>query len=141
MAINYTQLAAEIANDPKALGYEGRSDYEIATLLSTPGLSAETIFRAYTDTAEVVAGIVRAEWTALSAGDKQFLADVILKAPRLKTGDANLRTSVATIFGVGTTSRANLTAAASKSASRAEVLFGEGTSVSDTDVARALGRG
>lgn len=145
MTINYTALATELNTDPKALGYKTsgvfKSDYDISLILNTPGASSETIFRAYTDTAEIVAGIVRSEWTALSAADKQFLTEVILTAPKLKTGDANLRASVAGVFAAGTTSRTNLTAAASKSASRAEVLFGEGTTIGDQDVAKALGRG
>lgn len=138
MAINLTALAAELGTDPKTLGYAGKSDAQIADLLNTPGLSAETIFKAYTDTADVVACIVRSEWTALAAGDKQFLTEVILATPKLKTGDANLRAAVAGIFANGTTSRTNLIAAASKSASRAEVLFGEGATVSHQDVATAL---
>jgi hypothetical protein len=141
VAINYTQLATEINTDPKSLGYAGKSDYAIAVILNTPGASAETIFKAYTDTSEIVAGIVRAEWDALSAANKQFLNEVILNAPKVKTGDSNLRSSVGGIFGVGTTSRTNLVNVASKSATRGEVLFGEGTTISDTDVAKALGRG
>lgn len=138
MAINLTTLATELGTDPKTLGYAGKSDSQIADLLNTPGASVETIFKAYTDIADVVACIVRAEWTALAVGDKQFLAEVVLAAPRLKTGDANLRAAVAGIFANGTTSRANLIAAASKQASRAEVLFGEGATVSHQDVAQAL---
>jgi hypothetical protein len=138
MAISLATLATEINTDPKTLGYTGKSDSQIADLLNTPGASAETIFKAYTDTPDVVACIVRAEWTALAAGDKQFLAEVILAAARVKTGDANLRAAVAGVFANGTTSRANLIAAASKAASRAEALFGEGVTVSHQDVAQAL---
>lgn len=141
MPINYTQLATEINTDPKALGYAGKSDYAISVILNTPGASAETIFKAFTETAEIVAGIVRSEYDALTAANKTFLTDVILKAPRIKTGDANLRSGISGIFGVGTTSRTNLINAASKSATRGEVLFGEGTTIGDQDVAKALGRG
>lgn len=140
MAIDYPALAAEIANDPKTLGYAGKSDYAIAVILNTVGASAETVIRAYTNTAEIVAAIDPTEFTALAAASKLFLTDVILAAPVVKTGDANLRTAVGQIFGAGAT-RTRLIAAASKSASRAEVLFGEGISVNDTDVAKALGRG
>jgi hypothetical protein len=139
--INYTQLATEINTDPKALGYAGKSDYAISVILNTPGASAETIFKAFTETAEIVAGIVRAEYDVLTAANKAFLTDVILKAPRIKTGDANLRAGIGNIFAAGTASRTALVAAASKSATRGEVLFGEGTSIGDADVAKALGRG
>lgn len=138
MAINYTQLATEINTDPKSLGYAGKSDEEIAVIMNTPGASAETIFRAYTATEDVVAGIVRSEYDALTAADKTYLNEVILKASRLKTGSSTLRTQMAQVFGAATTTRANLTAVASKSASRGEVLFGENTTISNADVARAL---
>lgn len=140
MPISYPALEAEITNDPRTLGYAGKSDYEIATILNTPGLSAETIFRAYTDTEDIVAAIIRTEYDALAAAGKTYLNEVILKTRRVKTGDATLRQQIAQLFGLGTTSRTNLTNVASKSASRGEVLFGEGTTISDVDVARALGR-
>jgi hypothetical protein len=141
MAIDYAALATEVTTDPKSLGYAGKSDYDIATLLNTPGASGETIFRRYTPLEDIVAGIVRSEYDSLSAANKTFLQEVILKGTQVKSGDANLRASVAGIFAAGTTSRANLTNVASKSATRGEVLFGESTTVSDLDVARALGRG
>lgn len=140
MTINYVTLGTEITTDPKGLGYAGKSDYEIATLLNTPGLSSETIFRGYTPIEEVVACLVAAEVTALSTAN-QTLLDKLLRGSRLKTGDANLRTAMGAVFANGTTSRANLIAVASRPASRAEALFGENTSITDVDVARALGRG
>lgn len=138
MPISYLVLASEIASDPRGLGFAGRSDYDIASLLNVPGGSGETIFRSYVDTEDIVAGIVRAEYDALAAAGKTYLNEVVLKARRVKTGDATLRGQVAALFGAGTTTRANLTAVASRPASRAEVLFGEGVSVSDSDVVRAL---
>lgn len=140
MPINYTALATEINTDPKTLGYAGKSDYDRAVILNTVGASAETVIRAFTNTAEIVAAIDPTEFAALTAANKLFLTDVVLAAPTVKSGDSNLRTAIAAIFVAGTT-RTRLIAAASKSASRAEVLFGEGITVSDTDVAKALGRG
>ena len=137
MAINYTQLATEINTDPKALGYAGKSDYDISVLLNTRGLSSETIFQTYTPSEDLVAGIVLSEYTALQANNRQFV-DMVFGRPRVQTGSANLRTQIAAIFAAGTTSRANLVAASQRSASRGEVLFGEGTNVSDLDVAKAL---
>lgn len=138
MAINYTQLATEINTDPKGLGYAGKSDEEIAVIMNTPGASAETIFRAYTATEDIVAGIIRSEYDALSAADKTYLNEVVLKAARVKTGVTTMRTQLGTLFPNGTTTRTNLTNAASKSATRGEVLFGENTTISNADVAKAL---
>lgn len=138
MAINYTQLTTEINTDPRSLGYAGKQDGDIAVLLNTIGGSAETIFKAYTATEEIIAGIIRSEYDALTAANKSYLIDVILKTARVKTGDATIRSQVGAIFGAGTTTRTNLTNTASRSASRAEVLFGEDTTVTPADVARAL---
>lgn len=138
MTIDYVALAAEINNDPFDLGYEGLSDYEISVLLNTPGLSGQTIFRAYTPTEELVAAIIRTEYDALSAAAKTYLNSVVLSTRQVKTGDATLRNQIGGVFAAGTTTRDNLIAISSKSATRAEVLFGENVTVSDIDVARAL---
>lgn len=138
MAIDYAALAAEINGDPKSLGYAGKSDYDMSVLLNSAGLSGETIFRVYTATEDITAAIVRAEYDALGATAKDYLINVVLCTARIKTGNATLRSQIAQIFAAGTTTRANLTAVASKPASRAEVLFGENATVSDFDVAKAL---
>lgn len=138
MAINFTALAAEINTDPKSLGYAGKSDYEIATILNTAGASAETLFKSYTPVEDVVACIVRSEYDALAAAGKTYLNEVVLRGTRVKTGDATLRSQIAALFGVGTATRTNLTNVASRSASRAEILFGENAAVTDQDVAAAL---
>lgn len=138
MAINYAQLATEINTDPRGLGYAGKSDYEIATLMNTPGLSSETIFRAYTPLEEITAAVVRADYDSLAAAGKTYWDQVVTKSAKVKTGDATLRTQIGALFPAGTQTRTNLTAVASKSATRGEVLFGEGAHISDADVAQAL---
>ena len=137
MAVNLTALAAEINADPKALGYGGKSDYAIAVILNTPGASGDTLIRAYTDTADLTAGLVAAEVVALSQAARDLLV-ILTGSNRVKTGDSTLRATLAAIFAAGTTSRTNLIAAASRSCSRAEFLFGEGETIADAQVARAL---
>jgi hypothetical protein len=138
MAIVTATLHTEITTDPKGLGYAGQSDYAISVIMNTPGASGEFIFRGFTSIWEIVAAIVRSEYDALAAADKAYLNAVIL-APgvQLKSGNSTLRSQIGAIFGSGTTTRTNLTAAAQKSATRGEVLFGEGTTIADTDVAAA----
>jgi len=137
MPINYTALATEINTDPKSLGYAGKSDYEISVIMNTAGASAETLFRSYTPVEDIIAGIVRSEYDALATAGKTYLNEVVLKASRVKTGDATLRSQIAQLFGAGTATRTNLTNIASRAASRAEILFGEDTAITDADVARA----
>lgn len=142
MPLATAALAAELNTDPKALGYkvagEFRSDYDLAGLLNAVG--TDTIFKSYTDIADVIAAINMTEYGALSTANKTFLNEVILKGQRLKTGDAGLRSTIGSIFAAGTATRTALVATASRAASRAEVLWGEGVQVTDVDVATALGR-
>lgn len=136
--VDLTALAAEITNDPKALGYADKSDYEISVLLNTEGASNETLFKSYTPVEDIAACIVRAEYDALAAAGKTYLNEVVLKGAKVKTGDATLRTQIAQLFAAGTATRTNLTNVASRPASRAEILFGENAYISDADVAAAL---
>lgn len=136
--INYPALATEITTDPMSLGYAGKSDYEIATILNTAGASGETLFKSYTPVEDIIACIVRSEYDALAAAGKTYLNEVVLKSAKVKTGDVTLRNQLGGLFGAGTTTRTNLTNIASRPASRGEILFGEGTTISDQDVATAL---
>lgn len=138
MAVDYQALEDEILNDPLVLGYAGKSDYEISQMMNDPGLSGETLFRSYTPAEEIVAAIIRADYDALDDPGRSYLGQVVLKSAKVKTGDATLRGQLADLFGVGTTTRTNLTAVASRPASRSEILFGENSSVNDQDVATAL---
>jgi hypothetical protein len=133
---DYQALKTEITTDPKTLGYAGKSDYDVSVLMNTPGASGETLFKSYTPTEDLVACIVRAEFDALAAAGKTYL-QMVFQAHKVKTGDATLRTQLGTLFAVGTATRTNLTNAASRPASRAEILFGENSYVSDQDIAIA----
>lgn len=138
MAINYVTLKNEINTDPKALGYAGKSDYDTSVLLNTVGASNETIFTKYLAFEDFVAAIVRADYDALTGLPLAYLNNVLLgPGVRIESGNATLRSQIAALFPAGTTTRTNLTNAASRSASRAEVLFGEGTYITDADVAKA----
>lgn len=134
--VDYTALKTEINTDPKGLGYSGKSDYEISVLMNTAGASSETLFKSYTPTEDLVACIVRSEFDALAAAGKTYL-DMVFQAPKVKTGDATLRTQMGALFAAGTTTRTNLTNSASRAATRAEILFGENAYITDQDVAIA----
>lgn len=137
VAINYPNLKVEVDTDPEGLGYAGKSDYDISVLMNTPGASGETLFKSYTPVEDVAACIVRSEYDALAAAGKTYLNEVVLKGTKVKTGDATLRAQIAALFGAGTTTRTNLTNVASRAASRAEILFGENSYITDQDIATA----
>lgn len=137
-------LMSEISNDPKGLGYAaqaGNAD-SIAVLMNTsPEPIAtgqqEQIYRARVAPQDLIAGIVLTEFTALTQANRDYCA-VLFSAPFVNTGDANVRTQLGGIFGVSTTSRANLMATAQKNASRSEALWGDGFRVTAQQVSLAL---
>ena len=144
MAFTIAALTTEINTDPKALGYatlkaQTNGPEAVAAKLNEAGASAETLFKSYVPIEDVIAAIVISEYAAATAANRTFLENVLLKGSKLKSGDANLRTSMAAIFAAGTTSRANLVALASRSASRAEALWGEGYVVSASQASEAMG--
>jgi len=135
-------LKTEINSDPKALGYaalraQSNGPQALAVRLNTLGASAETVTATYLQVEDVVAALVRAEYDALSTAAKDYL-NVVLNAPRVKSGDATLRTQLGALFAAGTATRANLLALATRPASRAEALWGEGVSVTDAQAAEAI---
>lgn len=139
-----TALADEIAADPRGLGYAalGGDASDIAQRLNTSpepiaGAAQEQVYRNRVASSDLMAGIVRDEFTVLGQGVRDYCA-MLFSAQFVNTGDANIRTQMAGIFGAATASRANLVAAAQKQASRAEALWGDGFQVSDWQVYMAL---
>ena len=133
--MDYLALKNEILNDPKSLGYAGKEDYQIANLLNTIGLSGEVINRGVIPSYEIIDATVPAEWTALTAVEKQRY-QTITGAGNCNSANANVRAAFQSMFAAGTQTRTNLTALLTRSCSRAEALGFE--SVSHLDVAEAL---
>lgn len=136
------QIRAEIDADPKSLGYatlraQTNGPEALAAKVNETGASAETLTRTWIDTADVLAAVVGSEVTALAQGNRDLLA-IVTSTTRIKTGSSTMRTTLGGIFGAGTTSRTNLQALATRPASRAEALWGEGAYVSASDVGTAL---
>ena len=139
-------LQSELTTDPKAIGYAGQSGNAttIAGLMNTApepiaAGSQEQIYRLRTDSRDMMAGIVLSEFAALTQANRDYCT-MLFSAPQINTGDANVRTQLAAIFGGATTSRANMIAAAQKNATRAEALWGDGFRVTPQQVAEALGQ-
>lgn len=143
---NYSMAAlmTEISGDPKGIGYAAQgSNYPgIANLMNTApepiaAGSQEQIYRSRVVSQDMLAGIVLTEFAALTQANRDYCT-MLFSAPFVNTGDANVRTQLAGIFGAATTSRANLIAAAQKNATRAEALWGDGFRISDQQVYLAL---
>lgn len=141
MAMTLAALRAEIDTDPETLGYatllaQSNGPEAVAAKLNELGASGETLFKSYVPVEDMLAEIVYTDYTALTAAAKTAL-DQFFRGSKVKTGSTNMRTTLAALFPVSAT-RTALIALASRSASRAEALWGEGTTVSAQSVAMAM---
>src|SRR5437588_11027519 len=142
MSINYTTLANEINGDPLSLGYVtpkvNGNDQAVANLLNAlTGPGAASIFRNDIQAKEIINAIVAADFAALTALQLQKL-QVMTAQGVLDATVANIRTIFLAIFSGMTNTVNALTTLASRTGSRAEVLFGTGTVITPTDVSFAL---
>ena len=139
--MDYLILKNEITLNPKSLGYSEHvltgNDGAIAEILNTVGVSSETVPKEVVNSVEIVNALIYSEWVALTADQKHYL-DTIISAGQVDPANGNIKTAFGTIFGAGTATRTNLNAIGIRPASRAEILFGRGASVSSIDVAIAL---
>ncbi|MEM2125709.1 MAG: hypothetical protein QXQ53_04860 [Candidatus Methanosuratincola sp.] len=85
---------------------------------------------------EVFECIVPEEWTALTAQEKERIM-LILSMGQINVKGQNTRAAFQAAFGSGTTTRANIINLLKRNGSRAEELFGAGTSITWEDVAKA----
>jgi hypothetical protein len=134
-------LHDEIENDPEGIGYkEGeawKSDAVIAGLINDPA-NGDIVQRSLVSPQEIIEQITIADWETISASQRQYvgLLPSLAVVSTIQNG-TEVRNNLLTIFGVGTTTRDNLIAVVQRQGSRAEVLWGEGTTVSITQVAYA----
>jgi hypothetical protein len=144
MGYTLAQLAAEITNDPKALGYAAPvaagSLSGLAALINGTYPGVGTVWRTDVAAAELLGGIVWAEVSGFTAAQWEAV-EVMLVPLTVDASNANVRAFFAGVFAGKTATIANLTAIAQRAnPSRAEELWGYGTVVSTTDIAHALGR-
>jgi hypothetical protein len=140
MPINYTQLKTELQNDPNAYGYAqyttSGNDEALAALLNQVrgGIS---VFVSVSLTQIVSCITALAEFNALTAIQLQRLQFIAVNG-YIDTSSVAMRTIVSDIFSTASqATKNNLAAASQRNGSRAEQLFGTGTTIAHTDVAKA----
>lgn len=140
MAIDLTALKSELLNDPATLGYAAPrtagNTQALADLLNQIRGSIQ-INRGVIPAYEIINAIVPADWSALSAAEKQRI-ELITGAGQVDVKNANVRNQFLQAFGAGTTTRTNLGGLQNRDGSHAEQLFGADVTVSNADVAAAL---
>ncbi len=138
MAIDYAVLKTEIQTDPMTLGYAGKTNPEVAALLNEVGLSSEAVNVGTIDGQELSKAVVISEYTALTDAQRQAWTTILSAGDgQVDVDDTRVVDQIGAIWGVPTTTRANLLALKTRSASRAEVVFAPGTTVTKFDVAEA----
>ena len=142
MAITPSTLKTEIQQDPKAMGLAplvaAGNDQGIADLLNSVTSSGTgTTFRNNIQAKEIINAIVAADFAALTALQLAQLQAITAQGI-LDATNANARAIFLNIFVGMTNTVSALTALASRVASRAELLFGAGTTIEAGDVSFAL---
>jgi len=166
MPLDYTALRTEVSTDPAGLGYAGKTQGQVRDLLNTPGnllappqpwtkdvryvpLAALLIYAGLTslfDALSTAAGntaLTAAQRSAAHAALTIFQAGAPLDThdPRIfGTGPtpAGIVDVLAALPGVPATLKADLLGLAQVPASRAEALFGPGTTVTLDDLYRVM---
>jgi hypothetical protein len=143
--VDLVALKAEILTDPKGLGYAQwlpptQSNFEIAKLMNTVGLSGETIEVNFVQAAEVQGAVVGLEFLALTAGEQRLWLSILTasQGAGIPIKGSSIKNQMLVVWNVTTTTRANLAALQVKSATRGEVLFGDGTQITPDNVDLAL---
>lgn len=113
-------LKTEITTDPKSLGYEGKTNQEIADIVNTAGLSDDKVNVGVIESYRVVKVLVATEVEGLSEAQRQTLG-FIISAGQVDASDTKIQALFLGMFGSGTATRVNLIALAKRSASRTEI--------------------
>lgn len=138
MAINYVALKTEASTDPQGFGFAALwasgQDYLLAEALNAVRQTID-IDRGVIASYEIINATVPAEWTTLSAAEKQRY-QTLTGAGQVDSLNSNVRGAFQQMFVGGTSTRTALTALLTRKGSRAEQLFGQNVSTNDIAVAR-----
>lgn len=142
MAIDLQALKTELATDPEGLGYENGlnddSDAKDAELLNQPRPTIQ-VNRTAIPMGEVYGEVDwDDEWVNLT-DVKRAAFRQITSTDSLNVSSQHIRDAFVTIFGSGSATLANLQAILTRDGSRLEELFGAGSRVTPSEVAKARG--
>jgi hypothetical protein len=141
----YAQLKTELETDPLSLGYNvppdfyvtNNNDAALAPMLNEVRTGAAFQVNNVISSAKLWEVIVSDELTALAATQRTLL-QIALMVTSFDLGITEVQKKLGDIFPAGSVTRSNLQALQKRQGSRAEVLFGRGTTIRIADVACAL---
>ena len=153
--IHITELNTELTTDPITMGYNAAGDdggdsdkINDVALRQTKAVPVDADQDNFVTAIDLQEAVVGAEWSSNLAGSTnehlRRLWHIIIESVGIEgsinANATNLSSQVVEIFGVGTTTRANLVALQTRAGNRAEELFGRTSFVSFAAIAKALGR-
>ncbi len=131
-------LNTELTDDPKTLGLVSMDNPTAAVKLNETGASSETVSAGIINGQELQKAVVIADYIALSPVARDgWMAIISAGDGQVDVDDQRVIDQVTVIWS-GTTTLTNLVALRTRSASRAEVLFGHGVGMFDVAEARRL---
>jgi hypothetical protein len=132
-------LKAEVVNDPAALGYDMQSTKIILDKLNSPAANpgGQTVSIPLT-VGLLVENLDPGEYASLTQGERDYVS-IFLMRNVSENLDA-VKTKLATLFPANGPTRGNI-GQLRRAASRAEVLFGEGTQINRDDWIAARDKG
>lgn len=133
--MNYSDLKAEITDDPLGVGYSSMSDEEIATSLNSKDRSVD---RESIAVDELFDALDLTEFSGLTANEEARVDRILSMGGEVRP-QGNVKTELASIFGAGTATRAAILAAIKESISRAAELNFREIAVSDVVFAKTGG--
>lgn len=136
MGLNISALKTEITDDPKLLGLASLGDKDVSIKLNEIGASSEMVDTLNVSNGLLQNAVIGSEFILLDA-NRQRLWLSILSSDSIEVKNSNIRGQILSVWGAGTTTRDNLSALQTRSGSRAEVLFGNGVRITQSEVQRA----
>ena len=130
-------LRAELDNDPKGLGYAGKTNQQQANLINEIGLSGEIIDVLHVAPAIMQVAVEPTEYNTLPPARRDLWQNLLLVFP-VEMSEQSIRDQIDFIWSGKIVTNANLIALQTRSGSRCEVLFGDGVVATSKNIDEAL---
>ncbi|MDJ0513074.1 MAG: hypothetical protein QNJ62_06490 [Methyloceanibacter sp.] len=112
-------LAAEVQNDPLKIGYDAMTDLQVADSLNAPIQEDQPVV----SSGDLISGIVRAEYDALLAENKDWLKIILGAGEQISVASGSeVRSELMRMFGAASETRTNLMPLLSRDTTRAEQI-------------------
>lgn len=142
MAVDLATLNAELETDPLGLGYAtfvaaGNATH-MAALVNDRSLGAGVVVVDSVTTTDMQRAVVATEYLTLAAPQRDLWLAILSASDSVPVADSLIRAQILAVWLAGTDTRSNLGALQTRPASRGELLFGAGVTVTALDCSMAI---